>query len=58
MCHQDYNLTFHSKGCEIKKVGSRRLVANANITLSNVYILDEFKGEKCCMGAISISSLQ
>jgi hypothetical protein len=58
MCDQGYNLTFHSKGCEIRKAGSRRLVANASRTLSNVYILDEVKRQKCCMGVISLSSCQ
>jgi hypothetical protein len=58
MCDQGYNLTFHSKGCEIRKAGSGRLVANANKTPSNVYVLDEVKGEKCCMGVISLSSHQ
>jgi hypothetical protein len=28
MCDQGYNITFHSKGCEIRKVGSGRLVEN------------------------------
>jgi hypothetical protein len=50
MCDQGYNLTFHSNSCEIRKGGSGRLVTNANKTLSNVYILDEVKGEKWCMG--------
>jgi hypothetical protein len=56
MCDQGYNLTFHSKGCEIRKTTSGRLVANENRTSSDVYILDEVKGEKCCMGVISLSS--
>ena len=53
---QSYNLTFHSKGCEIRKAASRRLVTNPNRTSNDVYILDEFKEEKCCMGVISLSS--
>jgi hypothetical protein len=57
MCDQGYNLTFHSKGCEIRKAGSGRLVENAKETSSNVYILDEVKGEKCCMGVIYPSHL-
>jgi hypothetical protein len=56
MCDQGYNLTFHSKGCEIRKATSITLMANANKTTSNVYILDEVKREKCCMGVISLSS--
>jgi hypothetical protein len=55
LCDQGYNLTFHSKGCEIRKVGSRILVENENRTPSNVYVLDEFKGEKCCMGQLNES---
>jgi hypothetical protein len=58
MCDQFYNLTFHSIGCEIKKATSGRLVENTNRTSSDVYIIDEFKGEKCCMGVISLSSRQ
>jgi hypothetical protein len=60
MFDEGYNLTFHSKWCEIRKADSRRLVENANRTSSNVYILDEVKEEKCCMehkmGVISLSS--
>jgi hypothetical protein len=52
LCDQGYNLTFHSKGCEIRKAGSGRLVANENRTPSNVYVLDEVKEEKCCMGQV------
>jgi hypothetical protein len=57
MCDQGYNLTFHSKGCDIRKVGSGILVANANKTPSNVYILNEVKGDKCCMGQVDESCL-
>jgi hypothetical protein len=57
MCDQGYNLTFDSKGSWIKKACSRRLVANANRTPSNVYILNEAKGEKCCMGQVDKSLL-
>jgi hypothetical protein len=53
MYDQDYNLTFHSKVCEIRKACSGRLVANANRTSNNVYILDEVKGEKSCMGQVN-----
>ena len=49
MCDDDYNLTFHSKGCEIRKSTSRILVANANIILGDVNILDKVKGESFCM---------
>jgi hypothetical protein len=57
MCNQCYNLTFHSKGCEIRKTGSRILVTNANRTLRSVYILNEVKGEKCFMGKVKESWL-
>jgi hypothetical protein len=53
MCDQGYNPTFHSKGCQIRKAGSRRLLENENRNPSNVYILDEVKGEKCCMGQVN-----
>jgi hypothetical protein len=43
MCDHGYNLTFHSKGCEIRKACSRILVENKHRTLSNVYVLDEVK---------------
>ena len=36
MCDQVYNLTFHSKWCEIRKVTSGRLMANANRTSRDV----------------------
>jgi hypothetical protein len=55
MFDQFYNLTFHSKGCEIRKEASGILVENENITSRHVYILNKVKGEKCCMGLISLS---
>jgi hypothetical protein len=57
MCYNGYNLMFHSKGCEIEKASSGRLLENSNRTSSNVYILDEVKGEKCCMGQANESWL-
>jgi hypothetical protein len=53
MCDQGYNLTFHSKVCEIRKASSGRLVVKENRILSDVYVLDEVKGEKCCMGQVN-----
>jgi hypothetical protein len=53
MCDQGYNLTFQSKGCEMRKTCSERLVPNENINSSNVYVLNEVKGEKCCMGQVN-----
>jgi hypothetical protein len=58
MCNQGYNLTFHSKVCEIREETFGRLVENANKTSRDVYILDKVKGEKCCMGVISLSYCQ
>jgi hypothetical protein len=49
MCDQGYNLTFHSKACEIRKVGLERLMENSSRTPRNVYTLNEVKGGKCCM---------
>jgi hypothetical protein len=57
MCDQGYNLTFNYKVCEIRKAGSRRLLENENKLLTNVYVLDEVKGEKCCMGKLNESWL-
>jgi hypothetical protein len=58
MFDQVYNLTFHSKGCEIRKAASGILVENENITSRHVYILNKVKGEKCCMGLISLLVFQ
>jgi hypothetical protein len=43
MCDQGYNLTFHSKGCDIRKEALEILVENENKTSSDVYILNEVK---------------
>lgn len=53
--HDD--ITFHSKGREIRKAQTRKLVAKGNKTSSNVYILDGVKEEKCCMGKMDESLL-
>jgi len=52
MCDQGYDLTFHSKFCEIRKAEYGRVVANATRTSSNGYILDGAK-EDCCMGKLN-----
>ena len=57
MRDQGYNLRFYSKECEIRKADLGRLVEKASRTPSNVYILDEVKGEKCCMGQVDESCL-
>jgi transposase InsO family protein len=41
---------FISKKCEIRKEGSRKLVATAARTSSNIYVLSEIGNEKCCLG--------
>ena len=46
MCDQGYNLIFHYKGCDIRKKTPGRLVANANKTSRDVYIIDKVKGKK------------
>ena len=43
ICDQGYNLTFHSKGCEIRKETSGILVVNENRTSRVGYILDKVK---------------
>jgi hypothetical protein len=55
MWDKGYNLTIHSKRCEMRKAASGILVENANITSRDVYILNKVKGEKCCMGVIYLS---
>jgi hypothetical protein len=49
---QGHTLIFYSQQCEIRseKIGS--MVSTALRTPNNIYILDEVKGEKCCMGKI------
>ena len=50
MCDQGNLLTFTSKDCKIWKEGSGKLVATTSTTLNNIYMLDEIKKEKCCLG--------
>ena len=50
MCDQGHELIFNSKGCKIRKQGSRKLVAIATRTPNNIYVLDEIESEKCHLG--------
>ena len=50
MCDQGNILTFTSKDCKIRREHLGKLVATASRTPSNIYILDEIKKEKCCLG--------
>jgi hypothetical protein len=50
MCHQGHKFTFDSQKCEIRKEGSRKLVATAARTSSNIYVLREIGNEKCFLG--------
>jgi transposase InsO family protein len=50
MCDQGHKFTFNSQKCEIRKEGSRKLVATAARTSSNIYVLSEIGNEKCCLG--------
>ena len=50
MYDQGHVLTFTSKYCKIRKEGLGKLVATASKTPNNIYMLDEIKKEKCCLG--------
>jgi len=47
---QGHVLTFTSNDCKIIREDSGKLVAIASRTPNNIYILDEIKKEKCCLG--------
>ena len=38
MCDQGHELIFNSKGCQIRKQGSRKLVATTTRTPNNIYV--------------------
>jgi len=57
MCDQGHTLTFDSHECEIRRSKSGKLVGRAVKTPSNVYILEEIKGERCLIGKIDESWL-
>jgi hypothetical protein len=50
MCDQGHKVTFDSQKCEIRKEGSRKLVAITARTSRNIYVLRETRNEKCCLG--------
>jgi hypothetical protein len=50
MCDQGHKFTFDSQKCEIRKEGSRKLIATAARTSSNIYVLSEIGNEKSCLG--------
>jgi hypothetical protein len=50
MCHQGHKVSFDSLKCEIRKEGSRKLVATVARTSSSIYVLREIGNEKCCLG--------
>ena len=49
MYDQGHKATFDSQKCEIRKEGSRKLVATATRTSSNIYVLSKIGNEKCCL---------
>jgi len=52
ICDQGHTLVFDSQKCEIRSEKSGRMDSTKLMTPNNMYILDEVKGEKCCMGQI------
>jgi hypothetical protein len=49
MCDQVHKVTFDSQKCEIREKFSRKLIAIAARTSSNIYVLSEIGNEKCCL---------
>jgi hypothetical protein len=52
MCYQGHIISFDSKKFEIRSKKLRILVATTFRSHRNICILDEIRGEKCCMGKI------
>jgi hypothetical protein len=50
MCDQVHNVTFDSQKCEIRKEGSRKLIATAGRNSRNIYALSEIGNKKCYLG--------
>jgi hypothetical protein len=50
ICGQGHKFTFDSQKCEIRKEGSRKLIATIARTSRNIYVLSEIANEKCCLG--------
>ena len=47
MCDQGHDVLFNSKGCRIRKQGSRKLAATTTRTPNNIYVLDKIESKKC-----------
>jgi hypothetical protein len=50
MCDQEHTLLFDSKKCKIMKEGSCKLVVTTIRTPNNIYILNEIRKKRCCLG--------
>jgi hypothetical protein len=50
MCDQGHKITFNSQKCEIRKEGSKKLIATTAKNSSNIYVLSEIENEKCYLG--------
>jgi hypothetical protein len=50
MCDQQHKILFDSEKCEIIKEGSGKLVATTKRTSNNIYVLNEIRKGKCCLG--------
>jgi hypothetical protein len=50
MCDQGHKILFDLEKCEIKKEGSRKLVATTRRTPNNIYVLNKIGRGKCCLG--------
>lgn len=55
MCDEGYKFTFDSKGYEIRKESSGKLVAEGKRIDGNVYNLKEFFESQCMMGQVNES---
>jgi hypothetical protein len=47
---QGHKVTFNSQKCEIRKEGSRKLIATIVGTSRKIYVLSEIVNQKCCLG--------
>lgn len=52
MCDQGHILIFDSRKCEVTRGNSGKLVATTHRTPNDIYILNEEKEERCCMGQV------
>ena len=50
MCDQGHVFMFTSKDYKIQREDSGKLVATTSRTPNNIYMLDEIKRERCCLG--------